>query len=112
MSEPTCEERINEQLTSRLNSEVEEGYEDEDPYSGVLSVSVDVLKRVDILLSYGGPSDGFKVLLLESDGEWEVYEVTYYFEDWFDGATRILNEKQTEEFLEIYEGLLEVYRYD
>lgn len=111
MSQLTCEELVDERLLSRLEEQPED-MDDEDLYSEVLSASVTKMKRVDILLSWGGPSDGFQVELILQDGEWEIYEVYYYYKDWFDGARRQLNAEQRELFMNKYAGLVEVYAHE
>lgn len=53
-----------------------------------LALSVDTKKFTSICLSYGGPSD-----YLEAYHEGgEVYRVVYRFSDWFDTATRDVEE--------------------
>ena len=91
--QPTCQERIAEQLTGRLDDMREwlddyaaHDYEeppDSDalsPYTGPLSID---LKTVyTILLSTGGPGDELDVTI--SDGE--IVRIEYVFKDWYDGA--------------------------
>jgi hypothetical protein len=92
--EATCEERIDAQLLALEEDVVQvlqgyyegedEGFEAWNNYP--LSVSSRVI--TEIQLSWGGPSDSLKV---EHD-ENHIYRVTYHFQDWFDGATRDVEE--------------------
>lgn len=115
----TCEEKINEELKSRiidfenaLNGKYEDEYEDfiewlnsytlaycdnlfflqhsDDPtYSG---------KRLE--LSYGGPQDYF--VFLEDDS------IIYRFLDWFDGATRYLHGHNYDIMKRVYDEYLNI----
>ncbi len=80
-------------------------------------------------LSYGGPSDEFRIYANKSiEHAWVVYRIEYWFLDWFDGASITLEgenldflkeifqclfvesetaQHQYERALEIYQGLLD-----
>jgi hypothetical protein len=90
----SCNDRIDEQLSSLEGScaDLLRGYYDgndegiEEWNSYPLAVST--RKETKIELSYGGPSD---FLTVSHDGD-DIYTVTYHFQDWFDGATRAVDE--------------------
>lgn len=95
MNTPTCEERIDDQLTYALkcvgealaSEEAREEY-----FEDLLEISVQPIK-VRVGLSWGGPSDGFYIYVYPDNGE--IAGVEYYFQDWFDGATRkVLGENE------------------
>lgn len=82
-------ERDDDEALDDLVDRVQEAHR-EQVAEGVLSVEKST--TYDVLLSYGGPSDGFK---LHHDGEaWTGGE--YYFRDWFDGATRTIDAETAE----------------
>jgi hypothetical protein len=64
---------------------------------GVLSV--DVRKSYRVLLSWGGPSDGFDFVF---NNEGELIECEYFYRDWFDGAKRPVPIDQAEELAQLY----------
>ena len=80
-NEKTCAELIESRLASRL-SDLPEA-------EGVLNVERYLKNYREqtitwiILMSYGGPSDEFEVIV---SWEGEVEKITYVYKDWFDGA--------------------------
>lgn len=42
-------------------------------------------------LSWGGPSDEFRIYANQVKFGWEVYRIEYWFMDWFDGASKTLH---------------------
>ena len=54
---------------------------------GEYPLAVSVKRILKVELSWGGPSDFFEC---EMDGR-EIVDVTYHFQDWFDGAKRALD---------------------
>jgi|694.fasta_scaffold00458_18 hypothetical protein len=64
---------------------------------GVLSV--EVRKSYRVLLSWGGPSDGFDFVF---NSEGELIECEYFYQDWFDGAKRPVPMDQAEELVQLY----------
>jgi len=93
MSNPTCSERIAEQMQS-MNETLEELYDKiiEDPElneEGLeeyinLPLSIETFKIIKVLFSTGGPADWIEIKVYEDDGE--VIDVEYHFSDWFDHA--------------------------
>ena len=67
-------------------------------------LSIDVSKTYDILLSWGGPSDGFKV---DTDKDDELTSIRYWFADWFTYDEIKLQEEEKDNFLSAYGYLLE-----
>lgn len=98
MPDPTCEERIAGELSDRLeqlretwakcdsDDQQEEGYEE----LAELPLSVGTIRQVRVVLSTGGPHDEF-VFTLDSDGD--VVRTEYVFQDWFDGARRVVDDE-------------------
>jgi hypothetical protein len=94
MSNPTCSERIAEQMQSR-NETLEEIYDkmndyDDDEKSAegsdeyaYLPLEITSYKVIKIVFSTGGPSDWLEIKLDYDD---EVSKVSYHFQDWFDHA--------------------------
>lgn len=64
---------------------------------GVLSV--DVRKSYRVLLSWGGPSDGFD-FVFDKDGD--LVECYYFYQDWFDGAKRPVDMEKAQELVQLY----------
>ena len=64
---------------------------------GVLSV--EVRKSYRVLLSWGGPSDGFDFVF---DSEGELVECYYFYQDWFDGAKRPVDMAKAEELVQLW----------
>lgn len=69
-------------------------------------LSVDISKTYNLLLSWGGPSDGFKV---DTDRNNELTDVRYWFADWFTYDEIRLNNKEKENFLSVYGYLLDSF---
>ena len=62
-------------------------------------MSVEVRKSYRVLLSWGGPSDGFDFVF---DKEGELIECYYFYQDWFDGAKRPVDMEQAEELVQLW----------
>lgn len=48
-------------------------------------LAIDEVRHIQVTLSTGGPADGININL---DHDGEIIGVQYWFQDWFDGATR------------------------
>ena len=77
VKEKSCEARIDEQL---------DGDQEGEWNNYPLAVSTYQLTKIE--LSWGGPSDFLEV---KHEGL-EIISITYYFQDWFDGAKREVEE--------------------
>ena len=64
---------------------------------GVLSV--EVRKSYRVMLSWGGPSDGFDFVF---NSEGDLVECYYFYQDWFDGAKRPVDMAKAEELVQLY----------
>ncbi len=64
---------------------------------GVLSIEKKTL--ITVLLSFGGPSDGFD-FTFDSDGELDSCQ--YWYKDWFDGARRDVPMEQAQQLVDLY----------
>ena len=62
-------------------------------------LSIDERKEVTVLLSWGGPSDGYKVYF-DKDGE--AAEGFYFFADWFEYEEIKLRDEELDRVLAIY----------
>lgn len=111
--QPTCEQRIDDELQDRIAS-IHEGFygrspeddvEDED---GALEASdslpdpLSIERRITyhVALSTGGPADGFRLTFDPEDGQ--LIRGEYYYQDWFDGATRTLSDEDADMIAEAY----------
>ena len=56
-------------------------------------------------LSYGGPSDEFRVFAHPTPRGFSVYRIEYWFLDWFDGARRTLSGEDRQFIQEIFDSL-------
>ena len=116
MPERSCKERIEENLERELSKlEIHKECPEcegvgcdhcegtgENPEATRAEDALSVIKRYvvyDVLLSWGGPEDGFRIYW---DGEdWVGGE--YYFKDWFDGATRPIDVETAQRIAEVYD---------
>lgn len=123
MNQPSCEERINEHLTSRLEDlrTLWEAYcNGEEDVEDLVSIhdyglSIDYVPHdgkfnddpgyLRYQISWGGPSDEFRFYL---DADQDCYKIEYAFLDWGDGATRRLYGEDRDLMMEIYEWLKEI----
>ncbi len=62
-------------------------------------LSIEKKTLITVLLSWGGPSDGFD-FTFDSDGELDSCE--YWYKDWFDGARRDVPLEQAEQLVDLY----------
>jgi hypothetical protein len=62
-------------------------------------LSLDERKEVTVLLSWGGPSDGYKIYF-DKDGE--AAEGFYFFADWFEYEEFKLSDKELDNVLAVY----------
>ena len=103
--EPTCKDLVKPHFRSRLNDlkamwetyqEDPEAYTDDEDRLDEYGLSFDYVPEgtYDDLpdpyfryqLSWGGPSDEFRIFARRINGHWALTEVQYWFLDWFDGA--------------------------
>lgn len=95
----SCEERIDRELKERLEELRELFANDDYETLSELPLSVEVERKVRIVLSTGGPHDEF-VATLHEDGT--VSDVEYVFMDWFDGARRSVRDPVGEQFMDYF----------
>ncbi len=69
-------------------------------------LSIEITKTYNIMLSWGGPSDGYKV---DTDQNNELTSIRYWFADWFTYDEIKLEEKEKENFISVYGYLLEEF---
>ena len=109
MSQPSCEDRIDAQLSSTIET-VRARWDsyckgEEDTEEGTIheyGLSFDYNEDKDCfiwLLSWGGPQDEFRFFC---DLGYNVYRIEYGFLDWFDGATVKLSGSDNELLEEIW----------
>ncbi len=65
-------------------------------------LSVEIRKEVTVLLSWGGPSDGYKIYF---DRDGEAVEGFYFFADWFEYEQFKLSNDELERVLTVYPDL-------
>jgi hypothetical protein len=108
----TCEDRIDYELEKELETlkELWEGYlsGDDDKttefyeYGLSFSYTVPDDEREPFFcfqISWGGPSDEFRFFVRP---DLKPYRIEYHFQDWFDGAKRVLEGEAKELLKEIY----------
>lgn len=90
--EATCAERIGQELKDReaemkqmLEKANEEG-DFEDVYE--FAIGINNYKMTTLTLSWGGPADYLDI----KHGEEGIISINYRFEDWFDGASKQVEE--------------------
>lgn len=124
MTNPTCKERVGNELKGRiydlekLFNLYQEGNEEGDPEIGNFNeygLSFDYVapntftdqKRgyFRYQLSWGGPSDEFRFY---TDENFNLTRIEYWFLDWNDGAKKTLNGKNKNLMTEIFEFFKEV----
>ena len=125
MSDKKCEELIDERLRDRLAQHLPD-WDDEDIVAEIASelgvdvantsemedlpndyrdrllegiLSVEKLTTYKVLLSWGGPSDGFEFTF---NSEGELTDCNYFYQDWFDGARRPVPIDQAEELAQLF----------
>lgn len=125
MSDKKCEELIDERLRDRLAQHLPD-WDDEDIVAEIASelgvdvantsemedlpndyrdrllegiLSVEKLTTYKVLLSWGGPSDGFEFTF---NSEGELTDCNYFYQDWFDGARRPVPIGQAEELAQLF----------
>lgn len=124
MSEqPTCQERVADELESRMEDlrQLWEAYCN-DPESSVenlgtfdeYGLSFDYVAPQTFKnqtrgyfryqLSWGGPSDEFRIYAEGQDYRWIVDKIEYWFLDWFDGAKKYLPKADERLMKEIFES--------
>jgi hypothetical protein len=85
----SCEDRIANELRKELEF-IREALDDEEKRreyeESILAISKETVYKVE--RSWGGPADGFYIYVDPEDHE--ILRIEYYFQDWFDGATRTL----------------------
>lgn len=83
-TQPTCQERIYDAITSREEDAKNylETWEDD------FALSIDTKKITTVCLSWGGPSDYLEITH-DDNG---INSVVYRFSDWFDTATLLVDE--------------------
>lgn len=115
--EATCAERIADQLANEERNlkdiysaidnpegQLEEAFEDLYNYA----LGINTIKETTITLSWGGPASYLEIL---HDGA-EITKLTYRFSDWFDTATEIITDEQSnlyryaQEMIDIQEGAI------
>ena len=118
MTDPTCKDRINEELKDRISdlkklwSLYQSGDENGDPELGQFNeygLCFDYVAPGTFnnqrngyfryQLSYGGPSDEFRFFV---DNAGKLYKIEYWFLDWFDGSCKKLTGSNYELMEEIY----------
>jgi len=61
-------------------------------------------------LSWRGPADGFYLYVDPEDKT--IDKIEYYFQDWFDGATRVLVGDEFDMVRDMFESYIEIVEYE
>jgi len=127
----TCAERIQEYMTSAMQdiSEIIDRADDDDyetsqelydnymegvlciqtPAWDVADLNYHTVFVVQVMLSWGGPADGF---IVELDDERNIIGARFCLQDWFDFAEKELVDQEVENFVQIWEEVLGDYVYE
>jgi len=100
----SCELRIDSHLKSRNDYMMEmlaamddgmtfDGYEDAYDAFHEYPLDINTRKVITVQISTGGPGDWLEIYLYDENSSGEIYKVEYHFNDWFDHAFRVLDEK-------------------
>ena len=92
--QPTCKELVNEKF-NQVEQDYQEANEDLFDYANSTALSWDYVEPgtddmpgfkgyYRLQLSWGGPSDEFRIYTI--DGTLEIDVIEYWYMDWFDGA--------------------------
>jgi hypothetical protein len=92
-----------EQTEGFLQKNDPEKLEAKDDYRNPLSI--EIRKEVTILLSWGWPSDGFKIWY---DSTGDILYGYYFFADWFEYEEFKLTGKELDQVITIYGSFLEL----
>lgn len=114
MNRPENQEELNQRIREMQEAETESlkalqsEYDEKQPDGGIESLenyrdplSMDVTKEINILLSWGGPSDGYK---LRFDHENDLISGVYWYADWGTYAESPLNDEEMDLVESIYMG--------
>ena len=129
MTDKTCKERIEEEYESEMETlrtlwkndcEGIEDSEDGNIFEHGLCFDYCYPTKRDAgyfryQISWGGPSDEFRIYANQVKHGWEVYRIEYWFLDWFDGASKTLHGedfKFMKSFIESFFGETESMKYE
>lgn len=126
LKELSCQDRVDRELAKTLADLAKlwwlynegDGEDDGDPELGRFhdyGLSIDYVQPntfqdqpfgfLRYQISTGGPGDEFRFFI---DADLRCYKVEYWFLDWFDGASRILEGDSFKLMLEIYDHFVEI----
>src|SRR3990172_6700819 len=110
MTDHSCKARVSEHLTGRIEAlqtlwdlyrEDSEASDEDYGHIYDYGLSFDYVPAEDrrrgyfrYQLSWGGPSDEFRIYAEGHEYRWHVDKIEYWFMDWFDGAKRVLSGKR------------------
>jgi len=112
MNRPNNQEELNQSIYDMKQNaikdleDLQEKYNTEEPEDGIESLegyreplSIDVEKELNIMLSWGGPSDGYK---LKYDKENNLISGVYWYADWGTYAEQQLEDSELDLVEQIY----------
>jgi hypothetical protein len=105
------DELESEEFTEKYSEEEIDFFDEwgEDPMGtfneSILSVETYIVYKV--MLSWGGPSDYFE-FFVDKNNPTEFDRIVYHFQDWFDGAHRVLHGKEFEVASQMFYWILEL----
>jgi len=93
IKELKCADLIDDNMKSR-EEHIREMMEnpDHDDYFDDPALSISIRKVTTICFSYGGPADYLEITWQGNGQEFEIDKVEYLYQDWFDGARRVVLE--------------------
>lgn len=112
MSRPENQEQLDKMIHDLAKEKIknlknlQKEYQETEPDDGIESMeeyreplSMDVTKEVNIMLSWGGPSDGFKLRFNKDN---ELMRAVYWYADWYTYAESKLSDADADLVYEIY----------
>jgi hypothetical protein len=120
--ETNCKGRINAELKGRIEDltklwkDYQEGIEDNPELGNIYEygLSFDYVAPGTLhnrrgyfryQLSWGGPSDEFRIYAEGKDYKWVIDRIEYVFMDWFDGSKRTLSGEKYQLIADIFNNL-------
>jgi hypothetical protein len=93
--------RFNQNLGERIK-QIQKPKEREELFGSALSLTSKLIYTLE--LSWGGPADGFKLIVDQSTGT--IEDIKYYYSDWFEYHEQYLPEELYDKLLPHFESLI------
>lgn len=115
MNTKSCKQRINSEYHHEMtrikqalkNENMTRQYEE-----GILEFAPKIEYTIKVLLSWGGPSDGFNLRVEPTKWGYEIVSASYFFQDWYDGAQKEVKESDLELIKQLFGSYLELIDFE